>query len=557
MRVQETRFYNFKGSFSYAYRRFPDQSEVVFSDFKVWDNDKALPKAEEERKGHFVLINQSAYTELGWAFQAKDELRKFTISYEVEGALKKYEDAVVLYYKFIDRDWSVPQSKVRIEVEHETGENREIQHWLHGYANASSEQAQNGAIVVLAPDVPKSTFLELRILYPIEWFSTMPVYKATYVKEAIRQEEKAWAEKANAQRLAAEEKAEKMKAIEEKGPYVVLLSFLVFIIVIYKVYQSGRTDNSLPEKAGDYHRKPPSSLHPSMLNYLFYGSLRGNELLIALYNLAHKKILKIEDRNEGKKNSSKHMYWKINREELLKKADDLLDFEQDLIAFVFGKISKGRDELSFHDMSKNRYAWSKFVISFNKQLTAYAKSLKIWSAKSTKAMYKLFMLAFLLFTIGFPAAYFFKLWGAFLFLLSVLAFILAFAVRQRTLPYQQAYLQWVSYRDHLRNALRRNSEQSISAEEISDHLLYGIALRLNRVQIKRMIQQVPHHSLQSYLYWYVILHPGRGNATNISNTISQMATNLVGSPMSGASGAGGGASFGGGGGVSAGGGGAR
>ena len=554
MTVKETRLFNFKGEFTYAYRKFPNQGRISFTDFYVSANGDAFPLSQEEKEGHFVIIDERDYTEVGWTFKAKDEIKEFTISYTVENIIQRYEDVAVLYYKFIDEQWNVEQQNVSITISY-TGEYNELpanRHWLHGPAHAYSEIGPEGEILIDGQTLTSKSLLELRALYPEHWFPYVPQIKREVAQE-IMIEEKQWADEANKKRLAAIAREARYNYIYEWAPAAIFTLYALALALTFWIYRTYRR-GEVVSRTHAMEVRPPSSLHPALINYLLMGYNLGYEINATLYRLAQMKILRIEDRNEGGKNNKNQLFWILDPDRYETKKDTLMPFEIELIASLY---TGGENEISFSDLGKSPPRAQKMVSKFNRQVREEGKKLGIWNKDSIKGMNIMIGLNAVIFVLFFVSIVFFQIWSLFvLFLFGVMVF-LTVKVRQRNPKYQEEYYRWISYRNYLKSTLGRKSNREIDYKLVNEHLIYGTVFGLSRNQMTRLLESVPQASYHHYLYWYVILHGNRMQPATISKTIGHMAGNLAATPMSSAGGTGGGASFGGGGGFSAGGGGAR
>ncbi|WP_185974328.1 DUF2207 domain-containing protein [Litoribacter populi] len=556
MQVRETRAYNFKGSFSYAFRNFPNQDEVTFSDMQVMEGNRDFPFSGEEEKGYAVLLDKNNHQELGWAFEAKDEVREFTVTYTVNGLVNRHEDVAVLYYKFIDRQWEVPQEDITIAIQFagKGNEQGEVLYWLHGPAQAFSEIQEGSTIQLKSSHLSKKQFLEARVLYPESWFKESPQLQG-FVAEQIMEEERIWAEEANAKRLAAQERKAFYDNVYAKGPYIAMTIFLIGFGLALFIYRKFRPDHPRVERSHSLETRPPSSLHPALVNYLIYGYLIGKELTAVLYQLAYKEILTLEDRNQDGKNSKKNLYWLLNRDKYNELEGSLFQFERMIIEHIFQKISKGKDEVSFHEMQQAKHNWTSVLAKFNKEVGEEGKKLSIWNRKSISGMYWLIGLSIFMFVTFVMGLVFLKEWSLILLPLLVILITLSIQIRKRQPNYQKEYYRWINYRKYLKTALKRKSTENVDYDLLNEHLIYGTVLGLTKSNIDKLLTEVPAGNYSHYLFWYVVLF--NNGSTPTSKNISNMVGNLAISPMSSGGGVGGGASFGGGGGVSAGGGGAR
>ena len=198
--VEERRNYDFSGAFHYAFRSLPLREGILYSDFAVLEGDQAYVERPDEEPGSFSARQEKGALEVRWFFSARNEARTFIFRYRVTGAVTRYADAAVFYYKFIGQDWSKKQDEVTLTVDppQEKGEG-EVLHWLHGPLWARSAIQPSGRITATCAELPARVYLELRALYPSEWFGGLPLMAGS-VRSGILAEEARWATEANQMR---------------------------------------------------------------------------------------------------------------------------------------------------------------------------------------------------------------------------------------------------------------------------------------------------------------------------------------------------------------------
>ena len=75
--VVEIQEFNFHGSFTYAYRYFHFDEIDEIRNIKVYENNKEITNKQ--------IFNENGMRVVKWFFNAKDEKRKFTLEYTVDG----------------------------------------------------------------------------------------------------------------------------------------------------------------------------------------------------------------------------------------------------------------------------------------------------------------------------------------------------------------------------------------------------------------------------------------------------------------------------------------
>ncbi|MBN2543385.1 DUF2207 domain-containing protein [bacterium] len=130
MEVTEWRTYNFIGVFSYAYREMPISGKVKFSGFQVLENGIPYELSNSEKPGSYQLTRKDESMEIKWYYSARNESRTFEFRYKALNAVQGYQDAAVLYYKFISEEWSKPNHNVEISIKPPSSVEREqINEW--------------------------------------------------------------------------------------------------------------------------------------------------------------------------------------------------------------------------------------------------------------------------------------------------------------------------------------------------------------------------------------------------------------------------------------------
>ena len=160
MLVSETRTYAFSGSFSYAYRDMPRRSRVTFDGFEVLENGRPYALSDSDAPGNFQVSATADRIRITWHYRASDESRTFEFRYLAREAVERYNDAAVLYYKFLSEEWEIPQNGITLRVlPPEPISRQDIREWLHGPLWAESRITESGEILAECSRLPARTFL--------------------------------------------------------------------------------------------------------------------------------------------------------------------------------------------------------------------------------------------------------------------------------------------------------------------------------------------------------------------------------------------------------------
>lgn len=561
MIVQEARTFRFKGHFHFAYRTFPRKGRVTFADFSVFEGNHPYSLSQSEKPGTYQLIRKKSQTEVRWFFNARNQTRTFTIQFRAENAVQRYEDAAVLYYKFMSEDWGVGQQRIEISLKPPVSlVQSSVKEWVHGPLWASSRTSADGAIYIQCARLPKRTYLEIRALYPPEIFSGLPLIQKR-VKNEILKEETEWAVQANRMRQQAIQKEESRRQRKATGKWVVIGLSLLGLWLWWRLYQNYGKRPRVAHK--NYVSSDiPQHLRPAFVGYLMNNrQIYGSALMGTILNFAKIGILSVyEDEIEKKslwgKMRKKACYsLKLNREAFEKQKENLMEFEKRLILFLFDELAGGDTSIDLESIRKNRGKFLKFFRNWKKDVQNTAKLENWFDETSNRGMMFSIFLGIGLLILVVPAAFLVEEWAVVLGAVGILIFILSFVIPHRTEKGEQLASQWKALKKYLQKTQFLKGDRSQLLDSIDDYLIYSVTLRVSARAIQKLVEQIPAETYQHYIGWY--MYGGQGTVSPGAFSRSFLsAMSATASTLSSASGAGGGASAGGGGGAGSGGGGA-
>ena len=224
--LEETRTFDFRnGPFTYAYFNVDDPQDRV-RDFTIPErlDDGTEAPVEPDYASHSIVTEgfQSQ-----WSYDAEDESRTWVFRYRVACAVDVYSDTAHLYWQFIGTGWDKPTEHAEITVHlpdvpsmglfpsrqacdpeerlsppFDGGlplDRGDVRAFGHGPLNGQVTFVDPQTIRYEVNDVPPLSYVEGSILFPPE---AVPV--AFHMREAgleqIRDQERVWAEQANALR---------------------------------------------------------------------------------------------------------------------------------------------------------------------------------------------------------------------------------------------------------------------------------------------------------------------------------------------------------------------
>jgi uncharacterized membrane protein len=565
MQVQENREFSFDGRFSEVYRTFPLDGKASFSNFSVYEDERAYEQNDTGQPGTFRIFEKSNEVELQLFFEARDITRTFSIRYTAEGAVEGFADAALLYYQIISDEWTKPISDIHARIiPPEPLPAGKPEHWVHGSLEAVSAIARDGIVEIELERLPANSYLEIRALYPTASFHRLPAAD-TYIRESVLEETALLAEEANRMREETLEQqarqAEREIRREErysKGKQVAAIVSLLYIMLWLWLFKKYRKKPVLSQKPGTFAMLPDKE-KPALVNYLMNGTYIANNALVStMFHLAYRGFFKIEEKTSTKnilgiKKDFSDTFFIADRQFWQENREQLSDYEQMLLSLLFDELTGRTDRIRLKTISRKQHKMQRFYRKWKKALNADAEK-KGWFDENSKKGRSIGLAVSIVSLLGMIALV--VLFGPWLLIPAMLSFIsilASLAILQRTEKGEIAYLQWKSLKKHLKKYHFESRIKELDADNLNEYLIYGMALGLGPRYLKRLTRALEDSGQIAYFPWIVLYG---GSTNDIGRTINKVITG-TGTAMSSATGAGGGGTMGGGGGAASGGGGAR
>lgn len=562
MSVTETRTFRFKGSYKYTFRTIPMDGPVKFRDFRVSENGQEYILNDSKEQGTYQIRPKDGEVEIRWYFRAKNTERTFQFHYEVDDAVIRHEDVAVLYFQFISSDWRKSQRNVQVTVlppEYDTVP--DVRAWLHGPLWGVIQIDAGGKITAGIEHMPGRQYFEIRAVYPPHLFSDVTPVQGI-VLPTILEEEAAWAEEANRQRILYREREAARIKRWEWGRYVVAgLALLAIWAWIYLFQRFGRRPEipSLPDMSSDIPARTP----PALVSYLLWDrQVAGGALMGTLFDLAKRQFLKIrfeekEKKVLGMKNKEKVATWELDRACWTQNANELSDYENDLLKFLFNELAEGKESLDTKTIQKKHGKFTKFISSWQKTVKEVGKEKGWFDPDGFKGMYWSLGLMGVMILLTVPAAFLFGPWAAVLGGMGILLLIGSLIMPHWTREGAMEAKQWKALKKYLKTMRSGSHDSSAILHHIDDYLIYGIVLGVDKKILKAMAMAMPADRMNHYLPW--IVYHGHTTGAMTPDAFATAMSSMIASTtatMSSAAGVGGGAAAGGGAGAGSGGGGA-
>jgi uncharacterized membrane protein len=562
MDIKEKRTYRFEGHFHWATYLLPTEKTGGVVDFSVGEEGRLYLRTGEEKEGTYQYEETSESISAKWFFDAKDETRIFIVSYRILDVVKVYQDAAVLYHKFIGTGWDKSSRQVEVNIyPPQSIKKEEVKAWAHGPLWGKIEIKDDGTVIAEVPSLPANTFWEVRVIYPINLFSLIKNIIPEQVVPKILAEEKRWVDEANKTREEWIKKQEAKETRKKYGAWVALVISGIGFLWMISLYKRYGRKHKVPFPDTLYSEFP-SDIPPALLSHLLYrGQITGQALVSTLLDLARRGFLKIKEEIKTKKGifgPSKNRFYSLefNRDFYSENKKDLQGFEESLLAFIFDDLAEGKDVIDFKTLKKKRSRFIKWFRQWKKELGELGESKGYWDKKSLKARNKGIVVSLVLLAITVVSAILIEEWAIVPGVSAVVLLILSSSIPRRTPEFELEAKKWMALKRYLKKYQFRDSKSRFFIENIGKFLVYGVVLGLPKEVIKRMGEMIPKGEHGTFVPWYVYSGaPADFSPSGLGESLSSLMTAAT-TTMSSAAGIGGGASGGGGGGSGGSGGGA-
>lgn len=500
--------------------------------------------------------------------------RTFMISYTLMDVAARYNDTGELNWNFIGKENKTPMESVLINIKVPQGAaNGELKVFGHGPLNGVSKIVDNRTVSLSINDLTSGTNIEARVLFPPNLIPDSRNVVNENALSRILDQEKAFADAANARREQARIELEKAKA---RGRVLNISAIILILISFYLIYIQVKKYGKDPKPGfeGKYYRELPEDCTPAVMSSIYnFKTLNTRDITATLMDLVRKRYLKIDENDEeifsliGKKTKENYTIIKI------KEADDnLLAHEKYFMNWMINQIGDGT-ALSFDDIKKysksrsNALEFSSSYKAWGNLVKKEAESKEVFEKPQNKGKLTGIMVGIFDFIAGIAMIFGGGYAGLALMIIGMILIVVPLTLRKRTEYGSTQYAMWKAFRNYLKD-FSNLKEAEIPSLVIWEHyLVYATSLGVAKEVIKQLKvvirEDVGYYNSQNLTYLYM---SGYGNRyspfdrfDNISSNFERMANSVFtaanssnssssgggGGFSSGSSGGGGGGGFGG------------
>ncbi|MCB9057738.1 MAG: DUF2207 domain-containing protein [Calditrichae bacterium] len=556
MKIEESRTYSFKGKFTWADYKLVLAGDQQIKDFKLSGDNISYSQDNSEDQGTYYIENADKYFYLKWFYSARNETKTFRIEYTLTNAVNLYEDITELYYKFIGEANPAWVHHVKIEISlPQFAEFGDVQAWAHGPLNGTVNFV-NGKIVLSVDDLAQKQYVEARILFPVDWI-TQPQREAQGLQKGrIVAEESDYSEWANEQRRMAVIEQQLQQERDEEAKDVVLVVLMIsaaLFVFLYSKY--GRSFNVSYNQKSDPNI--PRDKHPALLNVFYYNKTVGSGALsTTLFELARKNYISIaNDENHQKKwyESDQPVTITLKRPKWTSEKAGLLDFENDLIDFLFNQVAGGSDTVTSKQLKKASSKMQKWFRSWQKTVKAHLDNEPYYEKQSIKGTVISAVVMLIITILSMIAGINYSKVAFVAFAGGLLFFILSFSILRYTPGTKELRNKIIAFRNYLKKFDSGNMQTGTGFNYISDYFLMAIAFGLGKKKIDAIVSVIPLDQQRALFPWFIYASANSSPAdfaSAMSSVVNVAATSVssaagAGGGMSGGGGAGGGGAAGG------------
>ncbi len=535
VQIQESRTYSYRGSFSWADYRLPKRGFSEIRNIRISEGDDFYISENSEEPGTFSVSESDDLIVIKWHYDATDEVRTYTLHYELESAVSIGPDYSEFYWIFIGdgRDKVVGSSDIMVQLPGQISVDS-LYSWNYSSANDSELTESESGFRLISGRVDRNQNAAIRALFPTNMFRSglIEISDPNLNLDEIIQEE---AEYDEMLRRQAERDAFFAEIV---APITILLSLLSFGIFYFSYQRFGKRHSTATisdrETVVLPDRTPPAIIGRLMSSR----HTTGNHLVATIFDLARRGWFEIEEQEKESSflSSAKSEFYISIPEEVPN--EELPKWEQMVYSFVRSRTHLGSTSFeklfsgSSSKVAKWFTAWKKEIKQVFDEKNWIDQSSYTGVYINVAGQIIIDIAAIILLILAGPIA-------IIAIIISFLFMMASIAIIRHTKEGEEKFQRWKAYRDGLKSADKR----TIRMELLDIHFVYATALHLSRKQLDNLIQSSYDSNAEHLFHW---IKTNRGSSHSPATAAAALATlaSTSSSSFSSASGSSSGASTG-------------
>ncbi|MBD3155929.1 MAG: DUF2207 domain-containing protein [Candidatus Aenigmarchaeota archaeon] len=550
--VEQIRDYHFDGDFSWAYIDFK----------KIGADDVNVIDVIDMRSGDsvpFTVEENSRHTEVRWDYSAHNENIKFKIIYSIEGAVNRYEDVSEFYWKLVEEEHErIEYFQVDVNLPESSSDLFKVFVHTQGIGKDLVFFNQNSSARFMVEDVPKDTFVEVRMLTEPDIFSEVKITPKKNYEDILDDEERIFDGNPPT-------RFRRLSIISMLGNIVFLG---VPILTLFYFYFRYGVEPKV-EYQGIYEHDPPMDIPPMALVAVLDKpkpslQMSAKGLMATLFDFAVRGFLVIKE--EKKKfllfESTSHKFELTKKGQDPKLKEKLTPFEWKIFKLFFFQISDDNKTVNTAQIR----SWTKKQTTFKKKLLSFSKSAKSWFERkhfkiyvkqSEKARKKYLIFLLISGVLGFIFGGFLSLF--FYLPVMVVLYLFSGTISKRTTESTLQVKKWKAFKKFITHFSEMEDAPTTLLQIWDRYLVYAVVLGVAEKLLENLKDfAVKTDHVVSGVGWYYgadglmrgTISPQQFSvlSNNLSSTISSMtatsgafsASTSTGGGFSGGGGGGGG-----------------
>lgn len=551
LEITEDITYNFNDEFNGIYRDINinatdgiekfSVTEVTFGDPIEYLNDQDAKVGDAHVYSHSMEGSTNRYMIYS---PSKDVQKVFRFSYVIKNVAVIHEDTGELYFKYLGDENETLIHNFIASLALPQIDRESVKIFAHGPLNGNINFTEDNLIRLEVTNVPSRTFIEARVLYPLD-YTPFATRLGNSNIDNILNEEASFLEEIEQEAIRRENRKSIFNNISIAISAVGAAIAGIFLTSILK--------NKRPS---DFEGLYPEDISPAELNLFMTGYIDNRGLLSTLFDLARREYIEIDELNKDERSFSKKDLKNKDYEFIRTRKNDggLLEHERYLIDWLFNEVGNG-SRVSTYDIDTSR---KKEPMNFNKSQSQWFKLVKdqlkareYSDPKTTKTGIMLILISISLIIISIVSIVFNGLYGLLGLGISILIFTLGTILAAR--KSDKGYIQHKLWKD-FEKEFENYSEYDIGIPK-DKVLIYAVALGFSMKDLdkNRAAYGTDYYPMYWGFWYFNSLNRKGGSDFEDRLNHSFYGSSSTSSPTSTNFGGGGGFSGGGGGGAGGGG----
>lgn len=477
---EESRTYDFNGSFKWVSFEMPKRGFDRLQNVQVWEGDKLYAQNDTEVPETFEIREKSNRYIIKWFIKASDTQKTYTVTYDLIGAIVSDDNWSEFYWTYLSKNWDKQNEFVSIKLQFE--ENTDIRFWTFSNRTTSEtiDQLMNGW-TYSATTTSKRHEVKIQTQFPTDYLN-LPS-SITGVVDPIQQEKVYQDHLLDLERKAARSEVWAAWGWKFYVPMLVIPFFFFFRFYTRNKPEHGHID------AAD--SALPDSVHPAIVTYLMnFRTVSIGALKATLMKFVFDGVIRLEYEGREKKMLENRPLIKIHFTDV-QELDLKHEFERDFYRFLKERSEKYEylDDIfkkNGHKVQSWLMKWTKLVKKAAKQESWYVEESKTdmyWNI----AVQLLFMILGIAFVVAVGPL------GAFIIGVPGVLLALSGVIYHRNEDGELLYQKMDTAKKAIKN-LRKN-KQDVSGSSNWPLFIWALALGNTKADVKWLIKQWPADSI--------------------------------------------------------------